>query len=81
MVRNWTMTAWATWLWLGFNASARCSTSKPAMATRSYELDVEGDNTQMKPIQYYLNCTINIAPGFFVVPEVGMITISSEDAS
>jgi len=26
--------------------------------------------------QFYLNCVINIAPGFFIVPEVGMITDS-----
>ena len=46
------------------------------------ELDAEAgaaSNTQ-EADQYYLNATINITKGFFIVPEVGMINLS-EDAS
>jgi hypothetical protein len=46
---------------------------------QSYELDVEGAEKD-ETFQYYLNCTINIAPGFFIVPEVGMIDFD-EDAA
>ena len=42
------------------------------------EID-DTDNTQ-EANQYYVNCTVNIAPGFFIVPEVGMLTFE-EDAS
>jgi hypothetical protein len=34
------------------------------------ELD-QGDNTDESVMQYYLNAVWNIAPGFFIVPEVG----------
>jgi hypothetical protein len=46
---------------------------------QSYEFDIdnsEKDETQ----QYYLNCTINIAPGFFIQPEVGMIDFKDDPA-
>jgi hypothetical protein len=38
----------------------------------SYEVD-ENDAPKEELMQYYLNCTINIAPGFFIVPEVGYV--------
>ena len=38
------------------------------------EVDDADDGDEVD--QFYLNCTINVAPGFFVVPEVGMITDS-----
>ncbi len=44
------------------------------------ESEVDNSNNKQKGDQYYLNTTVNIAPGFFIVPEVGMITFS-EDAT
>jgi hypothetical protein len=43
----------------------------------SYEIDdptTDKDETQ----QMYLNCTINIAPGFFIVPEIGKIDFKDD---
>jgi hypothetical protein len=37
-----------------------------------YELDVSGANSSVD-MSYYANATINLAPGFFVVPEIGMV--------
>jgi hypothetical protein len=37
------------------------------------EAEVDDSNNTTEADQYYLNCTVNIAPGFFIVPEVGMI--------
>jgi len=44
------------------------------------EAEVDTSNNVQSANQIYLNTTINIAPGFFIVPEVGMITFE-EDAS
>jgi hypothetical protein len=44
------------------------------------EAELDNSNNKQEAEQYYLNCTINIAPGFFVVPEVGMQTFK-EDAT
>lgn len=44
------------------------------------ETEVDTSNNVQSANQIYLNTTINIAPGFFIVPEVGMITFE-EDAS
>ena len=44
------------------------------------EAEVDTSNNVESATQIYLNTTINIAPGFFIVPEVGMITFE-EDAS
>jgi hypothetical protein len=44
------------------------------------EAEIDNSNNNQEADQFYLNCTINIAPGFFIVPEVGMIT-AQEDAS
>jgi hypothetical protein len=46
---------------------------------QSYEFDIDGaeaDETQ----QYYVNCTINIAPGFFIQPEFGVIDFKDDPA-
>lgn len=62
---------------LGFNIS-EMFTVEAGYGHEEAELD-NSNNTQ-EVDQYYLNCTINIAPGFFIVPEVGMVTFS-EDAT
>jgi hypothetical protein len=45
------------------------------------EAELDDSNNKEEVDQYYVNCTINITPGFFVVPEVGMITESSDAVS
>jgi hypothetical protein len=57
---------------IGFNASEML-TIEGGVGMVNYEKDTTGaeDETGM---QYYLNAVINIAPGFFIVPEVGYIT-------
>jgi len=42
------------------------------------EAELDNSNNTENADQWYLNCTINIAPGFFIVPEVGMITFSED---
>jgi hypothetical protein len=37
-----------------------------------YELDVSGSSSSTD-MSYYANAVINLAPGFFVVPEIGMV--------
>ena len=44
------------------------------------QTELENSNNTEAAELFYLNCTINITPGFFIVPEVGMITLS-EDAT
>jgi hypothetical protein len=44
------------------------------------EAEVDESNNTTESDQIYLNCTVNIAPGFFIVPEVGMITDKTEAA-
>jgi hypothetical protein len=44
---------------------------------QSYEFDIDGAEAD-ETTQYYLNATINIAPGFFIVPEVGMIDFDTD---
>ncbi len=60
---------------LGFNASEMFTIE----AGYGYEEgEVDNSNVSVDVTQYYLNSTINIAPGFFIVPEVGMITTSAD---
>jgi hypothetical protein len=56
---------------LGFNAS-EMFTIEAGVGFESYEVDANNAPTE-ELMQYYLNCTINIAPGFFIVPEVGYV--------
>jgi len=44
------------------------------------QAEVDDSDNQEDADQFYVNCTVNIAPGFFIVPEIGMIKYS-EDAS
>jgi hypothetical protein len=44
------------------------------------ESEMDNSNNKEKADQYYLNCTVNVAPGFFIVPEIGMVKFS-EDAT
>jgi hypothetical protein len=61
---------------IGFNFS-EMFTLEGGVGYESYEVDVEGAPTETL-MQYYLNATINIAPGFFIVPEVGMVTFDPD---
>jgi hypothetical protein len=61
---------------LGFKASEMFNI-EAGYGFQSYELDVPGAQED-EAVQYYLNCTINIAPGFFIVPEVGMIDFKDD---
>jgi hypothetical protein len=62
---------------LGFNAS-EMFTIEAGYGHQEYEPDVAGAGKD-KADQYYLNCVINIAPGFFIVPEVGMVDWEVQD--
>jgi hypothetical protein len=57
---------------VGFNVSEKL-VIEGGVGYVNYEKDIAGtqDETGM---QYYVNATINIAPGFFIVPEIGHIT-------
>jgi hypothetical protein len=64
---------------LGFNASEML-TFEAGVGYESYELDVANAPKEAL-MQYYLNCTVNIAPGFFIVPEVGMVNYDPDVAN
>jgi hypothetical protein len=64
---------------LGFNLS-EMFTIEGGVGYESYEVDADGAPTETL-MQYYLNTTINIAPGFFIVPEVGMVTYDPDVAN
>jgi hypothetical protein len=55
---------------LGFNASEMFTIE---VGYGYEEAEVDNSNDKQQATQYYLNSTINIAPGFFIVPEVGYI--------
>ncbi len=42
------------------------------------EAELDNSSNAESATQVYLNATINIAPGFFIVPEVGMITAEDD---
>jgi len=60
---------------VGFNASEML-TFEGGVGYQNYDSDVAGSDDETL-MQYYVNATINIAPGFFIVPEVGMVTYDS----
>jgi hypothetical protein len=60
---------------LGFNASEMFTIEA---GYGHEENEVDNSNNTEEADQFYLNCTINIAPGFFIVPEVGMIKYQDE---
>jgi len=60
---------------VGFTASDML-TFEAGYGHEEAEVD-DSDNTE-EADQYYVNCTVNIAPGFFIVPEIGMITYSDD---
>jgi hypothetical protein len=60
---------------VGFNASDML-TIEAGYGHEETELD-NSNNTQ-EADQYYVNATINITKGFFIVPEIGMQTFSEE---
>jgi hypothetical protein len=62
---------------LGFNAS-EMFTIEAGYGHQEYELDVASSKKDTAD-QFYLNCVINIAPGFFVVPEFGMVDYEVQD--
>ena len=61
---------------LGFNLS-EMFTLEAGVGTERYEVDTQNAPTESL-IQYYLNCTINIAPGFFIVPEIGHVAFDPD---
>jgi hypothetical protein len=63
---------------LGFNAS-EMFTIEAGYGYQQYEDDADGAKTDSAK-QYYVNCTINIAPGFFIVPEIGKVEWELDDA-
>jgi hypothetical protein len=65
---------------LGFNAS-EMFTIEAGYGKQEYEPDVSNSKKDTAE-QYYVNCTINVAPGFFIVPEIGKVKyeIQDEDA-
>jgi hypothetical protein len=59
---------------IGFNVSEMW-TIEAGYGFEYGEYDLDGPAGDGETVQqYYLNATINIAPGFFIVPEVGIIT-------
>jgi len=62
---------------LGFNIS-EMFTVEAGYGYQEYEPDVAG-SVDANATQYYLNCTINIAPGFFIVPEIGKVEYEAAD--
>ena len=62
---------------VGFNASEMLTIEA---GYGHEEAEVDNTNNTMESDQWYVNATVNIAPGFFIVPEVGMIT-DSQDAA
>jgi hypothetical protein len=62
---------------VGFNASDML-TIEAGYGHEESELD--NSNNKQEADQYYVNATINITKGFFIVPEIGMQTFK-EDAS
>jgi hypothetical protein len=56
---------------LGFKASDMI-TIEAGYGYQSYEFDID-DSEDINATQYYLNATITIAPGFFIVPEIGKV--------
>jgi hypothetical protein len=44
---------------------------------QSYEYDVDGIDAD-ETMQYYVNATITIAPGFFIQPEIGMMDFDED---
>ncbi len=63
---------------LGFKASDMF-TIEAGYGAQTYEPDVSGSQED-KAQQYYINAVINIAPGFFIVPEFGIIDRDSDVA-
>jgi hypothetical protein len=64
---------------LGFKASDTL-TLEGGVGYVSHELDTPGANED-ETITYYVNCTVNFAPGVFIVPEVGMIDLKDNAAN
>jgi len=63
---------------VGFKASDAL-TIEAGYGSDSNELDVE-NSKEDQTVQYYLNCSYTITPGFFLVPEIGKIDYK-EDAN
>jgi hypothetical protein len=63
---------------IGFNAS-EMFTIEAGYGKQEYEPDVSNAKKDTAE-QYYVNCTINIAPGFFIVPEIGKVKYEIQDA-
>lgn len=69
---------------LGYMAVVGFNASEMFIIEAGYgheEAEVDDSNNTEEKEQYYLNCTINITKGFFIVPELGMITASDDLSS
>jgi hypothetical protein len=64
---------------VGFKASEMFNI-EAGYGFQSYELDVENSEAD-ETTQYYVNCTITITPGFFLVPEVGLIDFADDNST
>ena len=62
---------------LGFNISEMFTVE---VGYGHEESELDNSNNTEEADQYYLNCTVNVAPNFFIVPEIGMVK-QSDDAS
>jgi hypothetical protein len=60
---------------LGFNISEMFTVE---VGYGHEESEIDNSNNTEEADQYYLNCTVNIAPNFFIVPEIGMVKESDE---
>ncbi|WP_419660753.1 hypothetical protein Dvar_11580 [Desulfosarcina variabilis str. Montpellier] len=60
---------------LGFNISEMFTVE---VGYGHEESEIDNSNNTEEGDQYYLNCQVNIAPNFFIVPEIGMITTSDD---
>ena len=60
---------------IGFNASEMLTVEA---GYGHEEAEIDDSNNTEEVDQYYLNCTVNIAPGFFIVPEIGMIKMQDD---
>lgn len=65
---------------IGFKASDMFIIEGGYGAAKS-ELDFAGSKTEDSSFSYYINCTINLAPGVFIVPEFGKYSLDTIDTA
>jgi hypothetical protein len=65
---------------IGFKASDMF-TIEGGYGTSKNEIDYMGVSVEDTSFSYYINCTINLAPGVFVVPEFGVYSLDEIEAA